>query len=104
MAQMDPAATKSASSASGFDDYAPRFSAAVNTGAHAQGNTPEPAQPSALYPDAVVALVRALELAADRTATTIALGTKQTRLEVRTRLGEVVNWLIVSLRNKTPDA
>ncbi len=104
MAQMDPAATKSESSASSFDDYAPRFSAAVSTGAPAQGNTPEPAQPSALYPDAVVALVRALELAADRTATTIALGTKQTRLEVRTRLGEVVNWLIVSLRNKTPDA
>jgi signal transduction histidine kinase len=52
----------------------------------------------------VSSLVRALELAADRTATTIAHGTKQTRREVRERLNEVVNWLITSLRNKTESA
>jgi signal transduction histidine kinase len=50
------------------------------------------------------ALIKALEAAADRTATTIAHGTKQNRLQVRARLSEVVNWLISSLRNKTQES
>jgi signal transduction histidine kinase len=44
--------------------------------------------------------VRALELAADRTSASIAHGTKQTRLEVRERLNEVVSWLVASLRSR----
>jgi signal transduction histidine kinase len=49
----------------------------------------------------VSALIKALEVAADRTATTIAHGTKQNRLQVRARLSEVVNWLNTGLRNRT---
>jgi signal transduction histidine kinase len=43
-------------------------------------------------------------LAADRTATTIALGTKQTSVEVRERLNEVIGWLSAGLRNKAPES
>jgi len=66
--------------------------------------TAQPPQSAPLYSTTVSSLVRALELAADRTATTIAHGTKQTRREVRERLNEVVNWLIASLRNTTQSA
>ena len=103
MAQMDPAATKSASSADSFQDYAP-FSSPPSTGAGARANNGAPPQSAPLYSTTVSSLVRALELAADRTATTIAHGTKQTRREVRERLNEVVNWLIASLRNTTQSA
>src|ERR1700731_3399289 len=103
MTQMDPAATKSASSADSFQDYAP-FSSPPSTGAGAQANNGAPPQSGPLYSTTVSSLVRALELAADRTATTIAHGTKQTRREVRERLNEVVNWLIASLRNTTQGA
>ena len=97
---MDPAATKSASSADSYQDYTP-FSSPPSTGGGARANNPVPPQSAPLYSTTVSSLVRALELAADRTATTIAHGTKQTRREVRERLNEVVNWLITSLRNKT---
>jgi len=56
------------------------------------------------YTASVSPLVRALELAADRTATSIAHGTKQTRREVRERLNEVVSWLIASLGNPTRES
>jgi signal transduction histidine kinase len=100
MAQMDPAGTESASSSGTFTDYSP-FTPRVNpspTRASEGGSSQSVAQCPGNAP-----LVRALELAADRTAITISLGTKQTRIEVRERLGEVVNWLIAGLRNKTSD-
>ena len=97
---MDPAATKSASSADSYHDYSP-FSSPPSTGGGARANNGALPQSTPLYSTTVSSLVRALELAADRTATTIAHGTKQTRREVRERLNEVVNWLITSLRNKT---
>jgi signal transduction histidine kinase len=101
MAQMDPAATKSASSAGTFQDYAPYAPAVVS-------GTGVPVSDSRLYSPAraqpTTSLLRALELAADRTATTIAQGTKQTSLEVRARLSEVVQWLGAGLRSKGNDA
>ena len=100
---MDPGATKSASSADSYQDYTP-FSSPPTAGGGARANNGVPPQSAPLYSTTVSSLVRALELAADRTATTIAHGTKQTRREVRERLNEVVNWLITSLRNKTQTA
>jgi signal transduction histidine kinase len=71
-----------------------------------EGGYPQPAaaQASATSTKSAASLLRALDLAADRTATTIALGTRQTSIEVRERLTEVVSWLSTSLRNKTSDA
>jgi signal transduction histidine kinase len=103
MAQMDPAAAKSASSADSYQDYAP-FSSSPSTGGGARANNSAPSQSAPFQSKTVSSLVRALELAADRTATTIAHGTKQTRRDVRERLNEVVNWLIASLRNKTQNS
>jgi len=97
MAQMDPAATKSTSSTGNFSDYA-SSAPAVNAGVGGQPNDNGSGRVTAL-PNTVVSLLRALELAADHTATTIAHGTKQTRLEVRERLNEVVTWLTASLRD-----
>ena len=102
MAQMDPATTKSASSADSYQDYAP-FSPPTTSGG-ARANKGAPPQSAPLYSTTVSSIVRALELSADRTATTIAHGTKQTRREVRERLNEVVNWLITSLRDGTHNA
>ena len=96
---MDPGATKSASSPGGFNEYS-AFSSPVNNGASDGGSSQSPASGSS----AVSALIKALEVAADRTATTIAHGTKQNRLQVRARLSEVVNWLNSGLRNRTLDS
>jgi signal transduction histidine kinase len=49
-------------------------------------------------PKSTASLIKALEVAADHTATAIAHGTKQARVEVRERLNEVIAWLSVSLR------
>jgi signal transduction histidine kinase len=97
MAQMDPAGTKSASSTGNLSDYA-SFPPAVKAGVSGHPNDNGSSRLTAL-PKTVVSLLRALELAADHTATTIAHGTKQTRLEVRDRLNEVVSWLTSSLRD-----
>lgn len=94
---MDPGATKVASSSGNFTDYS-RSSARVNSGA-ARSNEAAGGRNGALYSGSAASLLHALERAADQTATTIALGTKQTRVEVRERLGEVVAWLIASLRS-----
>ena len=104
MAQMDPAGTQNSSAPSSFQDYAP-YVLVVASGASAQAGP----QPSGSKPAAepctcsAAALLGALELAADRTATTIAQGTKQTSLEVRDRLSEVVEWLVASLRGNGSD-
>lgn len=98
MTQMDPAATKSASSSSNFQDYSP-FSSPIGAGASGRANDAAPPPSALTSSNTAGSLVRALELAADRTATHIALGTKQTRREVRERLNEVVNWLITGLKS-----
>src|SRR5215210_7945047 len=100
MALMDPVLTKIASSSGSFQDYPPYASArAASTSVPVSDS--RPASPS--YSQTAASLLGALELAADRTAATIAQGTKQTNLEVRTRLGEVVQWLVASLRTKGND-
>ena len=104
MAQMDPSATKATSSSDNYQDYAPFSSANPGGGGRISDSAP-PAPPSApIYSQSAGSLVRALELAADRTATSIAHGTKQTRRDVRERLNEVVTWLIASLSNKTQES
>jgi signal transduction histidine kinase len=103
MAQMDPAATNSISPADSYQDHTPYLSSPSSGGA-ARANNSAPPQSAPFYSNTVSSLVRALELAADRTATTIAHGTKQTRRDVRERLNEVVTWLIASLRIKTQNS
>jgi len=100
---MDPAATKSASSSNGLNEYS-GFSSPVSSGPNGQTSDGGSSQSPLISSTTVFALVKALEVAADRTATTIAHGTKQNRLQVRARLSEVVNWLIFSLRNKSHDS
>ena len=102
MAQMDPAGTKSGSFTENFQDYAP-FKSSGSFGATARSENGAPPSAS-VHSMSAAALLRALELAADQTATAIAHGTKQTRLEVRTRLNEVINWVIVCLRGKQQDS
>jgi len=102
MAQMDPTATNSAASMSSYPDY---FSSSPpgSSGNAAQASERGLSQ-STTQSRSAASLLRALELAADRTATTIALGTKQTSVEVRERLNEVIGWLSAGLRNKAPES
>lgn len=95
MAQMNPAAAKSASSSDGYSDYV-SFTPALKPGA-AQTNVNGSPRPAAVRSNTIASLLRALELAADRTSTSIAHGTKQTRLQVRERLNEVITWLVACL-------
>jgi signal transduction histidine kinase len=101
MAQMDPGGTtKSGSFTASFQDFAPfqssgSFSAATRS---ESGSAPSAVAYSP------TASLRALELAADKTAAAIAHGTRQTRVEVRARLNEVINWLNVCLRGKAQDS
>ena len=94
MAQMDPAVLKSASPADNFSDYAP-FTPALKPPTPSSND--KGTRAPAVSPTAA-SLLRALETAADKTSTSIAHGTKQTRVEVRTRLNEVIGWLIDGLR------
>jgi signal transduction histidine kinase len=103
MAQMDPAGTNSASASDNFQGYSP-FSSSSKAGGGGRASEGAPPQSATPASSAACSLIRALELAADRTATTIAHGTKQTRREVRERLNEVVTWLIAGLRNNAHDS
>jgi signal transduction histidine kinase len=98
---MDPAATTSASASGSFQDYAryPRAVAPAST-----LPVSESKRSSTTCTATAASLLRALELAADRTATSIAQGTKQTNLEVRGRLCEVIRWLSDSLHTRDDDA
>lgn len=104
MAQMDPAASKTVSPMTDYSDFSlssgPMQSSASRATSKGESSlTPQ----SASTADTLVA---ALKVAADKTATSIAHGTKQTRLEVRERLNEVIGWLVASLRapsNGHPD-
>ena len=103
MAQMDPVASKQASSASDYQDYSP-YASATNNGADGGGHAGDSSSRIAtLYSTSIASLLKALEVAADHTATSIAHGTRQARLEVRERLNEVIDWLIAGLRNKTTE-
>jgi len=102
MAQMDPAVTKSGSFTGNFQDFA-SFQSTGSFGAATRSENGLPPAATA-YPATASSLLRALEQAADQTATAIAHGTKQTRVEVRVRLNEVINWLIVCLRSKPQDS
>jgi signal transduction histidine kinase len=105
MAQMDPSAAKAGSSSDSYQDYSPFLTASSGGASRVSDSAapaPAPAPSSAITSiQSAGTLVRALQLAADRTATSIAHGTKQTRREVRERLNEVVTWLVASLTNKT---
>ena len=102
MAQMDPTATKAASSMSSYPDY---FSSSPPASSGSAASSERGlAQSTTQSTRSAASLLRALELAADRTATTIALGTKQTSVEVRERLNEVIGWLSAGLRNKMPES
>lgn len=95
MAQMDPTVTQAAPS-DNFTDYVPAKPGLMPGAGSSNDNGKS--RPSTVGSSSVASLLRALELAADRTATSIAHGTKQTRLEVRNRLNEVIGWLVASLR------
>ena len=98
MAQMDPAGTKTATPMTDYSDYGIPSSPMQS----AQSRTPETsgslsARP--LYTAGAEKLIAALRVAADKTATSTAHGTKQTRVEVHDRLNEVIDWLVDSLRS-----
>ena len=104
MAQMDPAAIQSGSSSVNFQGY-PSFQSAGANNVSPRTERETAQSPGLSSPSPTVAsLIRALELAADHTATAIAHGTKQARVEVRERLNEVISWLTIGLRGKTVDA
>ena len=98
---MDPAATTSTSASGSFQDYA-RYPRAVAPASTAPVS--ESRRPSTPSTATAASLLHALELAADKTATSIAQGTKQTNLEVRGRLSEVIRWLDESLHTRGNDA
>ena len=100
MAQMDPAATKTASSMTDYSGYE-SASSPMQSAASRVSNRSESQSTGAVRASSAEKLVEALKVAADKTATSIAHGTKQTRLEVRERLNEVIGWLVGSLRDAT---
>jgi signal transduction histidine kinase len=98
MAQMDPAATKTVSPMTDFSDYSLSSSPMRSAASRVSESSDSPSFGAACSPTAEK-LIAALKLAADRTATSIAHGTKQTRLEVRERLNEVIGWIVTILRD-----
>jgi len=97
MAQMDPAGSKTVSPMTDYSDFSlpssPMQSSPSRASSHGDTSlTPE-------LSSTTDKLVAALKVAADKTATSIAHGTKQTRLEVRDRLNEVIGWLVANLRS-----
>src|SRR4051812_41966343 len=99
MAEMDPAATKSVTMSGKYQDYS--LSQSLGNPSASKRNDGDPPIPLAPA-KSTASLIKALELAADHTATGIAHGTKQARVEVRERLNEVIAWLSISLRSNAP--
>jgi signal transduction histidine kinase len=93
---MDPAATKSVTMSGKYQDYS--LSQSLGNPSASKRNDGDPPHPLASA-KSTASLIKALELAADHTATAIAHGTKQARVEVRERLNEVIAWLSISLRS-----
>ena len=98
MAQMDPAATKTASSMTDFSGY-DSASGPMQSAASRVSNRSDSMSTGSVRAPSAEKLVEALKVAADKTATSIAHGTRQTRLEVRERLNEVIGWLVASLKD-----
>src|SRR5689334_8704902 len=97
MAQMDPAATRTVSPMTDYSDY--RSSPGPMQSAPRVSDSSESRTLGPAFSSSAERLIAALRLAADKTATSIAHGTKQTRLEVRERLNEVIGWLVNNLRD-----
>ena len=97
MAQMDPAATKTASPMTDYSDFS-LSAGPIKSAAHRSSDNSAAPSSETVRSHSADKLVDALKTAADTTATAIAHGTKQTRLEVRDRLNEVIAWLVTSLR------
>ena len=97
MAQMDPAATKTAPSMADYSGFEAASSPMQSVPSRNSGGV-EPSSLGAARSPGAEKLIAALKVAADRTATSIAHGTKQTRLDVRERLNEVIGWVAASLR------
>lgn len=97
MAQMDPAASKIAPPMTDFSDYTLTSGPMQSAPSRISDSNGSPSLGSSCTLSAEK-LVAALKLAADQTATSIAHGTKQTRLEVRDRLNEVIGWVVSHLR------
>jgi len=98
MAQMDPAATKTASSMTDYSGY-DAASSPMQSAASRVSNRSDSQSTGSVRTSSAEKLVEALKVAADKTATSIAHGTRQTRLEVRERLNEVISWLVANLRD-----
>src|SRR5690349_6680384 len=97
MAQMDPAATKTATPMTDYSDYSIQSGPMQSAAPRVSDSHGSPAL-GPISTSSGDKLVAALRLAADQTATSIAHGTKQTRLEVRERLNEVIGWVVSTLR------
>ena len=98
MAQMDPAASKTVSPMTDFSDYS-LSSSPMQSAASRVSESSESRTLGTTHSPTADKLIAALRLAADKTATSIAHGTKQTRLEVRERLNEVIGWVVTILRD-----
>src|ERR1041385_4900623 len=98
MAQMDPAATKTASSMTDYSGY-DAASSPMQSAASRVSNRSDSQSTGSVRTSSAEKLVEALKVAADKTATSIAHGTRQTRLEVRERINEVISWLVANLRD-----
>jgi signal transduction histidine kinase len=100
MAQMDPGGIRSMAEPSTFRDYSRSSNGAAFI---ANGAAPDARATSSIGPPALTAtaLLRALTSAADRTSASIALGTRQSRVEIRHQLEEVVRWLDVNLQDES---
>jgi len=97
MAQMDPAATRIVSPMTDYSDY--RLNSSPMQSAASRVSDPSDSRSlGAVFSPSAERLIAALRHAADKTATSIAHGTKQTRLEVRERLNEVIGWIVSNLR------
>lgn len=97
MAQMDPAATRIVSPMTDYSDYGLASSPMQSAGTRVP-DSPDSRSLGTSFSPTAERLVVALRHAADKTATSIAHGTKQTRLEVRERLNEVISWVVRNLR------
>ena len=97
MAQMDPSATRIVSPMTDYSDYGLASSPIQSAGTRVPDSSDSRSLGTSFSPT-VERLVVALRHAADKTATSIAHGTKQTRLEVRERLNDVISWVVRNLR------
>ncbi len=95
MSQVDRGGTESADAAIAFSDYSLPTAA---LGCKSNGNGDNGSRLGAASVYAPSPLMRALECAADRTSTSIAHGTRQSRADIRDQLTQVTKWLSASLQ------